>query len=91
MHVVTIARQLPKYPLSHVKNAQMILNFTRRSYKYLVVQISREEIITWHEMCQSLQTHHCIVWQYTLLSNLQNLHKVENYIVIFNGNVLGHA
>ena len=32
---------------------------------------------------------HCMAM--TLLSNGQNLQKVENYIVIFNGSVLGHA
>ena len=42
----------------------VILRITRRSCKHLVVQISSKEIITWHEMWQSLQPHHCIVWQW---------------------------
>ena len=28
------------------------------------LQISRKEMITWYEMWQSLQPHHCIVWQW---------------------------
>ena len=42
----------------------VIVRITRRSCKHLVVQISTKEIITWHEMWQSLQPHHCIVWQW---------------------------
>ena len=63
----------------------MILPITRKSCKHLVVQISRKEMINWHEMIQL----HCMAM--TLLSNSQNLQKVETDIVIFNGNVLGHA
>ena len=32
----------------------------RKSYKHLVAQISRKDMITWHEMKQSQQPHHCI-------------------------------
>ena len=43
--------------------SNVILRFTRRCCKHLIMQISRKEMITWHEMWQSLQPHHCIVWQ----------------------------
>ena len=60
---LTKSKQLPKHPLIHVKYARKILNITRRSCKYLDVPISRKEVITSHEMKQSQQPHHCIVWQ----------------------------
>ena len=46
----------------------------------VLLQFSREEMITWHEMRQFQQ-----------LSNCPNLQKVGHDIVIFNGNVLRHA
>ena len=46
--------------ITHVKYAWMILKITRISCKYLVIQISTKEIITWHEMWQSMRPHHCI-------------------------------
>ena len=62
---LTKVKQLPKHPLIHVRYARKILNITRRSCKYLAVPISRKEmLITWHEMKQSQQPHHCIVWQW---------------------------
>ena len=73
---------MPKYPLIHVKYARKILKSTRRSSKHLAIQIfSRKEMITWHEMRLSAAT----------LNYCQNLQKVGHDIVIFNGNVLGHA
>ena len=54
--------KLPKHPLIHLKYAWMILKITRRSCKYLVVEIFRREMITC--MWQSLQPHHCTVWQW---------------------------
>ena len=45
--------------------------------------------MTWDETISVVTPLHCLAM--TLLSNLQNLQKVENDIVIFNGNVLGHA
>ena len=56
-------------------------------------KFSRKEMITsftWHEMRQFQQPHHYTVCQWGL-SNCQNLQKVGHDIVIFNGNVLGHA
>ena len=44
--------------------SNVILRITRRSCKHFIVQISRKEMITRHEMWQSLQPHHCIVWQW---------------------------
>ena len=70
----------------------MILQITRKSCKHLVVQISRKEMINWHEMTVTISVAiqlHCMAM--TLLSNSPNLQKVETDIVIFNGNVLGHA
>ena len=57
-------------------------------------KFSRKEMITsftWHEMRQFQQPHHYTVCQWGFLSNCQNLQKVGHDIVIFNGNVLGHA
>ena len=57
-------------------------------------KFSRKEMITsftWHEMRQFQQPHHYTVCQWVILSNCQNLQKVGHDIVIFNGNVLGHA
>ena len=57
---------LPKHPLIYSQiRPLMILKITRRSCKHLVVQISRKDMITWHEMWQSLQPHHCIVWRWS--------------------------
>ena len=42
----------------------MILQITRKRCKHLVVQISRKEMINWHEMWQSLQRYNCIVWHW---------------------------
>ena len=41
-----------------------IKKITRRSCKHLDAQISGKERITWHEMRQSQQPHHCIVRQW---------------------------
>ena len=46
----------------------------------------------WYDMWQSLQQHHCIIWHWWFYPIRKTCtKKVENYIVIFNGNVLGHA
>ena len=44
---------------------------------------------TWDVTFCAASPLHCLAM--TRLSNSQNLQKVENDIVIFNGNVLGHA
>ena len=88
---ITIARYLPKHPLIHVKYYQMILKITRRICKYPVVQISRKEkdLLAWDVTFSAATPLHCLAM--TRLSNWQNLQKVDNDIVIFNGNVLSHA
>ena len=69
----------------------MILKFTKRSWKYHVVQISRKEkdLLAWEVTFSAATPLHCLAM--TRLSNSQNLQKVDNNTVIFNGNVLGHA
>ena len=57
----------------------------------LLLKLSERKMITWHEMWQSLQPHHCIVWQWHVFPNRKTFKKWKNDIVIFNGNVLGHA
>ena len=69
----------------------MILKITRRSWKYPVVQISRREkdLLAWDVTFSAATPLHCLAM--IRLSNSQNLQKVDNDIVIFNGNILGHA
>ena len=55
-------------------------------------KFSERKIITslaWDVTISAATPLHCLAM--TRLSKSQNLQKVENYIVIFNGNVLGHA
>ena len=70
---------------------RMIVKITRRSCKYLLVHILRKENyhLAWYVTISAATPLHCLAM--TRLSKSQNLQKVENYIVIFNGNVLGHA
>ena len=70
--------------------SNVILMITRRSCKHLIIQISRRETITWHDMC-NLCSHTIALFGNEALSDSQNLQNVGNDIVIFNGNVLGHA
>ena len=70
--------------INHLKYALMDLKLTRRRGKQFVVQIYRKEMITWHERWQSLQSHHCIVWQRRFYQIRKNLQKLDNYIVISN-------
>ena len=70
--------------------SNVILRITRRIRKHLIVQIFRKEMITWHEMWQ-LCSHTIALLAMRFLSDSLNLQTVGNDIVIFNGNVLGHA
>ena len=56
--------EIAQTPINSSQYARMILKITRRSCKHLVVEIFRKEMITCHEMWQSLQPHHCTVWQW---------------------------
>ena len=38
-------------------------------------KFSERKIITWHEMWQSLQPHHCIVWQWRVYPNCKTCKK----------------
>ena len=69
----------------------MILQITRKRCKHLVVQIPeiRNDQLAWDVTISAAIQLHCLAM--TLLPNSQNLQKVETDIVIFNGNVLGHA
>ena len=49
----------------------------------------RNDQLAWDVTISATIQLHCLAM--TLLSNSQNLQKVETDIVIFNGNVLGHA
>ena len=88
---LTMAREMPKYPLIHVKYARTILKSTRRSCKHRVITIFQKgnDHLAWDETISGATPLHCLAM--TLLSNCPNLQKVGHDIVIFNGNVLGHA
>ena len=83
------------YTVILVKYARKILKSTRRSCKYLPIQNFPERKwsphLPWHgdETISAATPLHCL--SMGLLSNCQNLQKVGHDIVIFNGNVLGHA
>ena len=79
---------MPKYLLILVKYARKILKSTRRSCKYLAIQ-NHLIHLAWDETISAATPLHCL--SMGLLSNCQNLQKVGHDIVIFNGNVLGHA
>ena len=72
----------PNDPQDHEKKliaSTLLFKFPERK------QISSREM--WHSL--QPQPLHCLAM--TRLSNSQNLQKVDNDIVVFNGNVLGHA
>ena len=92
MHALSDHRQIvtSHQPLLiHVKYVSMILKITIKSCKHFVVQISKKEVITspFNVTISAATSLHCLAM--TLLSKSQNLQKVGNGYVIFNGNVLG--
>ena len=71
----------------------MILKITRKSCKHLAVQISRKEIIPYSHGTRSdnLCSQTIALFGNYVFIQFAKLAKSGNYIVIFNGNVLGRV
>ena len=72
---LTMAREMPKYPLIHVKYAERSSIAQGEVASTMLLQLSRKEMITWHEMRQFQQPHHYTVWQWRFYPIVQTCKK----------------